>query len=104
VVVIDLPEERGGEPLIHGIRRVPPVEPERSSAAIEAVRATDSRFVGSLPEQWLTRTGAEHYLPDLLARGLREATGADAGFVLPNFHGAGRSVGAPGPRASRQPG
>jgi hypothetical protein len=87
VAVIDLPEEPGGEPLIHGIRRVPPVEPQRSSAAIEAVRATDSRFVGSLPEQWLTRTGAEHFLPDLLARGFREATGADAGFVLPNLHG-----------------
>ena len=87
VAVIDLPDEPGGEPLIHGIRRVPPVEPQRSSAAIEAVRAADSRVAGSLPESWVTRTGAEHYLPALLARAFREATGADAGFVLPNYHG-----------------
>ena len=87
VAVIDLPDEPGGEPLIQGVRRVPPLEPERSSAAVEAVRAADSRVVGSLPEAWITRTGAERYLPDLLARAFREATGADAGFVLPNFHG-----------------
>jgi 2',3'-cyclic-nucleotide 2'-phosphodiesterase (5'-nucleotidase family) len=87
VAVIDLPDEPGQEPLIHGIRRVPPVEPQRSSAAIEAVRAAGSRVVGSLPESWLTRTGAEHYLPDLLARAFRDAADADAGFVLPNFHG-----------------
>jgi hypothetical protein len=84
--VVDLPEP-GGEPLIQGIRRVPPVEPERSSAAIEAVRDADSRVVGSLAEAWVTRTGAARYLPDLLARAFREACGADAGFVLPNFHG-----------------
>jgi hypothetical protein len=74
-------------PLIQGIRRVAPVEPARSSPAIEAVRAAGARVVGELSEQWLTRTGAERYLPDLLAGAFRAATGADAGFVLPNFHG-----------------
>ena len=31
------------------------------------VRAADSRVVGSLPGAWVTRTGAERYLPDLPA-------------------------------------
>jgi 2',3'-cyclic-nucleotide 2'-phosphodiesterase (5'-nucleotidase family) len=83
VAVVDLDDA----PLIQGIRRVAPVEPAGSSPAIEAVRAADARVVGELSEQWLTRTGAERYLPDLLADAFRAATGADAGFVLPNFHG-----------------
>jgi len=87
VAVIDLPGEPGHEPLIQGIRRVPAVEPERSSAAIEAVRAAEERIVGELPEQWLTRTGVERYLPDWMAGAFRAATGADTGFVIPNFHG-----------------
>jgi 2',3'-cyclic-nucleotide 2'-phosphodiesterase (5'-nucleotidase family) len=85
VVVVDLLDDQ--PPLIQGIRRVPPVRPKRSSPAIEAVRAADARVVGSLPEQWLTRTGAERYLPDLLASAFRQATGADAGFALPSYHG-----------------
>ncbi len=85
VAVVDLAE--GDEPLIQGIRRVPPVEPERSSAATEAVRASEERIVGSLDEQWLTRTGCARYLPDWLAGAFRDACGADAGFALPNFHG-----------------
>jgi hypothetical protein len=87
VAVVDLPDEPGGEPLIQGIRRVPPVEPEASSAAIEAVRAAGARIVGELPEHWLTRTGAPRYLPDWLAAAFREACGADAGFVMPSYHG-----------------
>ena len=87
VAVIDLPDEPGHEPLIQGIRRVPPVEPERSSPGIEAVRAAEARVVGSLPDQWLARTGAQRYLPDWLASAFRSATGADAGFVLPSYHG-----------------
>jgi hypothetical protein len=85
VAVVDL--EGGREPLIQGIRRVAPVEPSRSSAAIEAVRAAESRIAGSLDEQWRTRTGVERYLPDFLASAFRDASGADAGFVLPGFHG-----------------
>jgi hypothetical protein len=85
VVVVDLPA--AGAPLIQGIRRVAPVRPERSSAAIEAVRAAGDRVVGTLSEQWLTRTGADRYLPDLLASAFRSATGADAGLALPSYHG-----------------
>jgi hypothetical protein len=87
VAVVDLPDEAGHEPLIQGVRRVAPVEPERSSAAIEAIRAAESRIAGSLDEQWLTRTGAARYLPDFLARAFRDGCGADAGFVLPGYHG-----------------
>jgi 2',3'-cyclic-nucleotide 2'-phosphodiesterase (5'-nucleotidase family) len=87
VAVVDLPDDPAHEPLIQGIRRVPPVEPAASSAAIEAVRAAEARVVGSMEEQWLMRTGAPRYLADWLARALRDACGADAGFVLPNFHG-----------------
>ena len=85
VVVVDLPDDE--PPLVQGIRRVAPVRPERSSAAIEAVRAADERVVAELSGQWLARTGAERYLPDLLASAFRTATGADAGFVLPSYHG-----------------
>jgi hypothetical protein len=35
----------------------------------------------------VTRTGAPHYLPDFIADAFRTATGADAAFVLPSFHG-----------------
>ena len=35
----------------------------------------------------MTRSGAPHYLPDLLADALRRATGADAGLIIPNHHG-----------------
>jgi hypothetical protein len=58
-----------------------------STRAIEAIDAARARVVAGTEHAWLTRTGAPHYLPDLLAAGLRTATGADAGFVLPSFHG-----------------
>lgn len=51
------------------------------------MEAAAARPVGSLPDQWLARTGAQHYLPHLLADVLRAATGADAGLAVPNFHG-----------------
>jgi len=83
VVVADL----GEEAIVRGVRRVPAVRPPRSSPAIEAVEAAGARVVGELSEQWLSRTGAERYLPDLMDAALRFATGADAGLVMPNFHG-----------------
>jgi hypothetical protein len=98
-VVVDLVDDDA--PLIQGIRRVAPVRPERSSPAIEAVRSLEGRVVGSLPERWLARTGASRYLPDLLASAFRGATGADAGFVLPSYHGiqapVDGAIGALGP-------
>ena len=75
------------EPVGRGVRRVPPVRPAGRTPATEAVHRAASRIVGELPEAWVTRTRAQRYLPDLIAEGLRTATGADAAFVMPSFHG-----------------
>jgi hypothetical protein len=83
LAVVDL----GDRTLVRGIFRVPPVRPATSTRAIEAIDAAAGRVVAETEHAWLTRTGAQHYLPDLLAAGLRIATGADAGFVLPSYHG-----------------
>ena len=83
LVVVDLVDR----PVVRGVFRVPPVRPAASTPAVEAVDASAARIVGELPEQWLTRTGAARYPPDLIADAFRTATGADAGFVLPSFHG-----------------
>jgi hypothetical protein len=83
VVVVDL----GEQVHVRGVFRVPPVPSHTPTAATEAVEAAAARPAGSLPDQWLIRTGAQHYLPHLLADAFRAATGADAGFAVPNFHG-----------------
>lgn len=83
LVVVDLADDV----VVRGISDVPGTRPTRSSPAIAAVDAAAANVVGETAEQWLTRTGAPHYLPDLIADGLRRATGADAGFAMPGFHG-----------------
>ncbi|HKH19292.1 MAG TPA: metallophosphoesterase, partial [Solirubrobacteraceae bacterium] len=83
VVVVDLSDAAH----VRGVHRVPAVRPARSSRAIAALEEPAARVVGELPEQWLTRTGAERYLPDFMADAFRAATGADAALVMPNFHG-----------------
>jgi hypothetical protein len=83
VVLVDLADR----PVVRGVFRVPPVRPAEASPAVAAVEAAGARMVGASTEAWLTRTGAPHYLPDLIARALRTATGADAGFALPSLHG-----------------
>jgi 2',3'-cyclic-nucleotide 2'-phosphodiesterase (5'-nucleotidase family) len=83
VLVIDVTVR----PVVRGVFRVPPVRPARESAAVRAIDAAGARVVGQLPDVWLTRTGAPRYLPNLLARALHSATGADAALVLPGFHG-----------------
>jgi 2',3'-cyclic-nucleotide 2'-phosphodiesterase (5'-nucleotidase family) len=75
------------EPVVRGVFEVPPVRPPKPTPATEAIDAAAGRIVGELPDAWVTRTGAKRYLPDLIADGLRAATGADAGFVMPSFHG-----------------
>jgi hypothetical protein len=77
--------ELGDEVTIRGVYRVPPVR-GRPTAAGEAIDAAAERIVGETGAAWLMRTGAEHYLPDLLAEAFRRATGADAGFALPDYH------------------
>jgi hypothetical protein len=82
VLVADL----GAEVTIRGVFRVPPVR-SRPTAATTAIDAAAERVVGETGAAWIMRTGAEHYLPDLIAEAFRAATGADAGFALPDYHG-----------------
>ena len=83
VVVVDLVDQA----VVRGVFPVDPVWPAESTPAVAAINAAHSRTVAHSEHRWLTRTGAEHYLPDLIAEGFRIASGADAGLVLPAFHG-----------------
>ena len=83
VAVVDL----GDEAVVRSVHRVPAVRPACTTAAAAVLEEPAGRVAGELAEQWLTRTGAERYLPDLMARGLRAATGAEAALVLPGYHG-----------------
>jgi 2',3'-cyclic-nucleotide 2'-phosphodiesterase (5'-nucleotidase family) len=84
VAVCDVMPDRA---VVRGVYRVPAVRPTTRSAARDSVEAAAARVVAELPAQWVTRTGAPRYLPDLLADALRRATGADAGLIVPNYHG-----------------
>ncbi|HKG66877.1 MAG TPA: metallophosphoesterase [Solirubrobacteraceae bacterium] len=84
VAVCDLMPDRA---IVRGIYRVPAVRPTTPSAARHVVESAAARVVAELPTQWVTRSGAPHYLPDLLAGALRRATGAEAGLIVPNYHG-----------------
>ena len=86
VVVVDLPAQEGARPLVRGWFPVPPVRPTRRTPATDALGAAAANVVGESRHTWLSRTGAERYLPDLVARALREATGAGAGMVLAAQH------------------
>ena len=83
VLVVDLADR----PVVRGVFRVPALRPAHPSPAVAAIDAAGARVVGELSARWLTRTGAPHYLPNLIADAFRTAIGADAGFVLPSFHG-----------------
>jgi 2',3'-cyclic-nucleotide 2'-phosphodiesterase (5'-nucleotidase family) len=83
LVVVDLADR----PVVRGVYRVPARPAKGSSPAVEAIERARSRVVGETPHHWLTRTGAMHHLPELLADALRSATGADAGLAVPSFHG-----------------
>jgi hypothetical protein len=85
VLAVDVPE-RPASPVIRGVFRVPPVRPAESSEAIDVLTAAASETVGELSRTWISRTGAERYLPDLLAAALRCAAGTDAGLVFAAQH------------------
>jgi 2',3'-cyclic-nucleotide 2'-phosphodiesterase (5'-nucleotidase family) len=72
---------------VRGVERVEPLRPPRRTPAVAAIEDAAARVVGESAHTWLARTGAERYLPDLLARALRDATGADAGLAPPSMHG-----------------
>jgi hypothetical protein len=81
VAVADL----GDEVTVRGVFGVPPVR-AAPTAATDAIDAAARRIVGETAHEWIMRTGARHYLPDLLAHAFRAATGAEAGFAPPNYH------------------
>jgi 2',3'-cyclic-nucleotide 2'-phosphodiesterase (5'-nucleotidase family) len=86
VLVIDLPAEEGSRPTVRGWFPVPATHPSRATAATGALEAAAANVVGESRHTWLSLTGAERYLPDLVAEALREATGAEAGMVLAAQH------------------
>jgi 2',3'-cyclic-nucleotide 2'-phosphodiesterase (5'-nucleotidase family) len=86
VVVVDLPGRDGARPLVRGWFPVPPVRPARRTPATDALEAAAANVVGHSGHTWLSRTGAVRYLPDLVAKALRQATGAGAGMVLAAQH------------------
>jgi 2',3'-cyclic-nucleotide 2'-phosphodiesterase (5'-nucleotidase family) len=86
VLVIDLPADEGARPAVRGWFPVPPTRPRRATPAVEALDAAAANVVGESRHTWLSLTGADRYLPDLIAGALREATGADAGMVLAAQH------------------
>ncbi|HEV3464458.1 MAG TPA: hypothetical protein VG846_10815, partial [Actinomycetota bacterium] len=86
VVVLDLPGRDGARPVARGWFPVPAVRPARRTPATDALEAAAANVVAESRHTWLSRTGAERYLPDLIAEALREATGAGAGMVLAAQH------------------
>jgi 2',3'-cyclic-nucleotide 2'-phosphodiesterase (5'-nucleotidase family) len=86
VLVIDLPAEEGSRPVVRGWFPVPATRPQRMTPATGALEAAAANVVGESRHTWLSRTGADRYLPDLIAAALREATGAAAGMVLAAQH------------------
>jgi 2',3'-cyclic-nucleotide 2'-phosphodiesterase (5'-nucleotidase family) len=80
VLAVDLPAAPG-VPTIHRPVRVPAVRPAAASTAVTAIDAAGQRVVGQLSANWVSRRGAERYLPQFVARAMRAATGADASFV-----------------------
>jgi hypothetical protein len=86
VLVIDLPAGEAARPVVRGWFPVPPARPARTTPAVEALDAAAANVVGESRHTWLSLTGADRYLPDLIAGALRETTGADAGMVLAAQH------------------
>jgi 2',3'-cyclic-nucleotide 2'-phosphodiesterase (5'-nucleotidase family) len=73
--------------VVRGIERVEPIRPSHRTPAVSAIEDAAAQVVGESAHTWLARTGAERYLPDLIARALRAATGADAALAPPGMHG-----------------
>jgi hypothetical protein len=86
VLVIDLPAADGSRAGVRGWFPVPAARPRRATPASQALEAAAANVVGESRHTWLSLTGADRYLPDLIAGALREATGARAGMVLAAQH------------------
>jgi hypothetical protein len=86
VLVVDLPGQAGARAVVRGWYRAPAVRPRRATPATGALDAAAGNILGESRHTWLSRTGVERYLPDLIAVALREAGGIDAGMVLAAQH------------------
>jgi len=86
VLVIDLPGQDGERAVVRGWFPVPAVRPRRATPATDALDAAAANVLGTSRHTWVSRTGAERYLPDLIAVALRAAGGTDAGMVLAAQH------------------
>jgi Calcineurin-like phosphoesterase len=86
VLVVDLPSEGAARPVVRGWFPVPPTRPARRTPTTDALDAAATNVVGESRHTWLSLTGADRYLPDLIAEALREATGVGAGMVLAAQH------------------
>jgi 2',3'-cyclic-nucleotide 2'-phosphodiesterase (5'-nucleotidase family) len=86
VLIVDLPGQGASRPVVRGWFPVPATRPRRATPATEALDAAAANVVGESRHTWLSLTGADRYLPDLIAGALREATGTDAGMVLAAQH------------------
>ncbi|MBE2318068.1 metallophosphoesterase [Solirubrobacter sp. CPCC 204708] len=84
VLVADL----GPEVVVRGVVPTPAVRPARVTPAVAAFDAAAANVVGESAERWISRTGAERYLPDRIAHAFRVTSGADAAFVPLAHHGA----------------
>jgi hypothetical protein len=87
VLVVDVlaPPAR---PCVRGVVRVPPRRPDAMTPAVQAYDAAAARIVATSSERWISRTGAERYLPDLIAQAFLATSGAEAAFVPPTHHSA----------------
>ena len=85
VLVVDLPHPPA-RPVVRGIVAAPAGRPCTTSPAVDALVAAATDVVGHSTHAWVSRTGAQRYLPDLIAEALRTAAGAQAGFVLAGQH------------------
>jgi 2',3'-cyclic-nucleotide 2'-phosphodiesterase (5'-nucleotidase family) len=73
-------------PAVRGVSQVPALRPAPQTEATDVLDAAAAEVVAELQQTWISRTGAEKYLPDLLATALRNASGADAGLVFASQH------------------
>jgi 2',3'-cyclic-nucleotide 2'-phosphodiesterase (5'-nucleotidase family) len=85
-LVVDLPADDQERAVVRGWFRVPAVRPRKGTAATEALEAAAGNVLGESRYTWMSLTGAERYLPDLIAAALRAAGGTDAGMVLAAQH------------------
>ncbi len=85
VLVADL-SAPPARPVVRGCFPLAAVRPSDATPGVAALDAAAANVVGESRGTWRSRTGAERYLPGLVAGAMRRATGADAAVFLPGSH------------------